>query len=124
MTPTPANFEWTASKCCYFAPDTPPLPPEMLDRTATIAGAVLTLMVFSYLLGDNFLYRIAIHIFIGAAAAYTVIVAVESVIVPWVTITLVDPNGGIPQRIYGIIPFLIGFLLLLKLIPTLSRVGN
>ena len=44
--------------------------PETLDRTATIAGAVLTLMVFSYLLGDNFLYRIAIHVFIGAAAAY------------------------------------------------------
>ena len=45
--------------------------PETLDRVATIAGAVLTILIFSYLLGDNFLYRIAIHIFIGAAAAYT-----------------------------------------------------
>ncbi len=51
--------------------------PELLDRIATIAGAVLTVMVFSYLLGDNFLYRIAIYIFIGAAAAYVLIVAVD-----------------------------------------------
>ena len=42
--------------------------PETLDRVALIGGAVLTVMIFSYLLGDNFLYRIAISIFIGALA--------------------------------------------------------
>ena len=97
--------------------------PETLDRVATIAGAVLVLLVFSYLLGDNFLYRIAIHIFIGAAAAYTLIVAVESVIVPWVTLTFGD-NSNTGLKVIGALPFVIGLLLLLKLVPGLSRLGN
>ena len=32
-------------------------------------GAVLTLMIFSYLLGDNPVFRLALHIFIGVSAA-------------------------------------------------------
>ncbi len=97
--------------------------PETLDRVATIAGAVLVLLVFSYLLGDNFLYRIAIHIFIGAAAAYTLIVAVESVIVPWITLTF-SGNSNTGLKVIGALPFVLGLLLLLKLFRGLSRIGN
>lgn len=98
--------------------------PETLDRVATIAGAVLTILIFSYLLGDNFLYRIAIHIFIGAAAAYTLIVAVESVIIPWVTLTFVGNSSDTSLKVIGALPFVLGLFLLLKLIPGLSRLGN
>ena len=44
-----------------------------IDFTSLIGGALgflLTLCVFSYLLGDNALFRIAIHIFIGTAAGF------------------------------------------------------
>jgi hypothetical protein len=99
------------------------LTPETLERIAAIAGAVLTVMVFSYLLGDNFLYRIAISVFVGAAAAYALIVALESVIVPWVQLTF-DPSGDILQKVIGAVPFLIGFLLLLKFVRSLSRLGS
>src|SRR5690348_5231313 len=95
----------------------------MLDRVATIAGAVLTVMVFSYLLGDNFLYRIAISVFVGAAAAYTFIVTLESVIVPWVQL-MFTPTTPVTQKVIGAIPFVIGFLLLLKFFPSMSRFGN
>ena len=98
--------------------------PETLERFATIIGAVLTVMIFSYLLGDNFLYRIAVHIFVGAAAAYTLIVAVESVIYPWITRTMSAPLTNIPQTVLGALPFIIGLLLLLKMLPGLSRFGN
>lgn len=42
----------------------------------------LTLVIFSYLLADNLLYRLAIATFVGIAAAFTTIVIVESVLVP------------------------------------------
>jgi len=99
------------------------LTPDILQRVGTIAGAVLTIMIFSYLLGDNFIYRIAISIFIGAAAAYVLIVAVESVLLPWVDTTLINPVE--PWiRVVGMIPFLFGLLLLFKASPRLSRLGN
>ncbi len=49
-----------------------------VDTLATAVGLVLTLFIFSYLLGDNWLYRLAIYIFIGLTAAFTLIVTVES----------------------------------------------
>jgi len=89
-----------------------------------LIGAVLTVMIFSYILGDNFLYRIAVHIFVGAAAAYALIVAVESVLVPWFQPILQNPTGNIPQTIVGLLPLLVGLLLLAKSLPGLSRLGN
>ncbi|RMG88056.1 MAG: hypothetical protein D6712_04425 [Chloroflexi bacterium] len=53
-----------------------------MEQLGTIAGFVLTLMVFSYLLGDNFLYRLAVYVFVGIAAGYVAIVTVEGVIAP------------------------------------------
>ncbi len=98
--------------------------PETLDRIAVIGGAVLTIMVFSYLLGDNFLYRIAISIFIGATAAYVLIVAVESVLIPWFNMMLRDPLGDTGRFAVGMLPFLLAVLLLFKFSPRLSRFGN
>jgi hypothetical protein len=37
------------------------------DLLGGFVGLLLTLLVFSYLLGDNVLFRITIHIFIGVA---------------------------------------------------------
>lgn len=48
----------------------------------TGAGVLLSVMVFSYLLGDNFVFRLALHIFVGASAAYAVVVAAHAVIMP------------------------------------------
>lgn len=104
--------------------------PETLDLIAGWVSLVLTLMVFSYLLSDNVLYRLAIHVLIGAAAAYAAIVAVESVIVPWLNETLLAEAAGrddstmIALRTLGIVPLLIGVLLLFKLSPYLAPIGN
>lgn len=97
--------------------------PLTLSNIALVVAAVLTLMIFSYLLGDNFLYRIAIHVFVGAAAAYILIVSVELVLIPWVNLTLI---GGFSNSnfLIGLIPILIGVLLLFKVSPRLSRFGN
>ena len=43
-------------------------------------GLVLSLFVFSFLLRDNWLYRLAIYVFIGLTAAFTFIATVESLL--------------------------------------------
>jgi hypothetical protein len=100
------------------------LTPQQLDQIGLVAGAIFTLAIFSYLLADNFLYRIAIHMFIGAAAAFVLITAVESVLLPWVTAYLLAQPIDPPRFIYGLLPFLVGYLLLLKLSPRFSRIGT
>jgi hypothetical protein len=96
-----------------------------LDQIATIAGAILTVMVFSYLLGDNFLYRLAISVLIGASAGFLLIVAVESVLIPWFLTTMSNPLQAPGTFAIGLIPILISFLLVLKTTTgSLSRIGS
>jgi len=45
-------------------------------------GAALTLCIFSYLLGDNPLFRLALHIFVGASVAYVCVIAIQTVLLP------------------------------------------
>lgn len=98
--------------------------PQQLDQIGLIVGALFTVAIFSYLLGDNFLYRIAIHIFIGAAAAFVLIASVEGVLLPWINTLILAQPVDVPRLIYGLIPFIIGYLLLLKLSPRYSRLGT
>ena len=48
----------------------------LADVIGAFVGFVLTLLVFSYIFGDNVLFRIAMHIFIGVAAGYVVAISV------------------------------------------------
>jgi hypothetical protein len=87
-------------------------------------GFIFTLMIFSYVLGDNVLYRLAVYVFVGLAAGYVTVVTVESVILPWVNGTILATNGGVGGMVLGLIPFIIGLLLMLKGSPRLGRAGN
>lgn len=78
---------------------------------------ILTLAIFSYLLADNFLYRIAVSIFVGLAAAFTTIVTVQSIILP----LLVGENSNL--LVVGIAAVLAA-LLLLKPIRSLRPFSN
>lgn len=92
------------------------------DQIGVWAGFILTLMVFSYLLGDNVLYRLAVYIFVGLAAGYVTMVTVESVILPWIRGTLLSGDTG--TQIVGGLPLLLGFLLLFKSSRRFNRLGN
>jgi hypothetical protein len=99
---------------------------EDLDLIAGWVSFVLTLMIFSYLLMDNFLYRIAVHLLVGVTAGYITILAVENVILPWIDITISADNSDTEAgfRALGIIPFLLGLMLIFKYSPRLAPVGN
>jgi hypothetical protein len=100
------------------------LTPQQLDQIGLVAGAIFTLAIFSYLLADNFLYRLTIHMFIGAAAAFVLIATVESILVPWFAAYLFAQPVDVPRFAYGLTPLLIGYLLTLKLSPRFSRIGT
>lgn len=78
------------------------------------ASFLLTLMIFSYLLGDNFLYRLAVYVFAGLAAGYSAIVIWDGILIPWIHDTLLLPNATADQLTLGFAPLLIGMLLLLR----------
>lgn len=94
---------------------------------ASLLSALLTIMVLSYLIGDNPLFRFAMHLFIGAASGYAGAIAWHNVLKPG----LVDPllSAGIsgitdPSIIASVlIPWGLILILLLKLSPRTARAG-
>ena len=62
------------------------MPPS--DLLTGLAALVLTLFLFTYLIADNPLYRIATHLFIGITAGYVTLLAWYSVIQPQVFVPL------------------------------------
>jgi hypothetical protein len=87
-----------------------------------VVGFLLTLFVFSFVLKDNPLYRIAVHILVGVSAGYVVVIVVQDVILPVVEMILNEP--GRPAGLVWIVPLFLALLLLLKAIPRISWVGN
>jgi hypothetical protein len=93
-----------------------------MENIGLIIGFILTLMVFSYVLGDNLLYRLAVYVFVGLVAGYTSVLTVESVLIPWFSSTL---NSTDPAFVViGFIPLALGLLLLVKSTSRLGRLGN
>jgi hypothetical protein len=92
------------------------------DLAGGIIGLLFTLFVFSYLLGDNPLFKLAIYIFIGVASGYAAIVAFNSVLLPQLVIPLLSPNRL--EQVVGLIPMILSVLLITKLFPRFARIGN
>jgi hypothetical protein len=94
------------------------------EQIGLLVGFVLTLMVFSYLLGDNILYRLALYVFVGLSAGYLTLVTLDTVLIPWVNQTVLATGGGLGLPIFGLVPFLLALLLLIKGAPRYGRLGN
>jgi hypothetical protein len=92
-----------------------------VEIISALIGFILTLMVFSYLIGDNPLFRISVYLFVGVASGYAATVVVYSVLIP--RLSLLRAND-INQLILAIIPLLFGVTLLAKLSSRISWIGN
>ncbi len=90
-------------------------------------GFVLSLMIYSYLLGDNPLYRLAIHLLVGLGMGFATVVVTHSVVIPQlarpVMQLLAGQNAGSDQ-VAQLLVLLLAALLLLKLSPRTSPLGN
>jgi hypothetical protein len=85
----------------------------------TIIAAILTFMVWSYVLGDNPAFRIAEHLFVGVAVGYAVIVAWFNVIRPAFLGAIASDSP-----VLAAVPLVLCLLLLTRLRPTWSSAGN
>lgn len=94
------------------------MPTLTADFIWMFVSFILTLMVFSYLFGDNSLFRFVSALFIGATTGYFFVILVFQVVLP----RLVAPilNGSV----ITLIPLLLSGLMLLKLSPKLAKFGN
>jgi hypothetical protein len=94
---------------------------NLLDFIGLALGFLLTILVFSYLMGDNPFFRLAIHIFIGVSAAYVALVTINNVLIPRLIIPLFQGSQG--ERLLSILLFIPSLFLFLKVTP-LRRAGN
>lgn len=93
-----------------------------LDLITGFFSFLFTLMIFSYLIGDNPLFRLAIYIFVGVSAGYVASVAWQHVLWPKLFQPLMI--GTMQQRLLLIVPSVLGLLLFAKLSPRSARLGN
>ena len=83
-----------------------------------VVGTALTVMILSYILGDNPLYQLAVHLFIGALVGYTFGVVLREALLRMALAEL-------PGNSVVLVPLLMGiWLLFFKGIPRLAYVGN
>lgn len=89
-----------------------------IELISALLGLILTLMVFSYLIGDNPLFRIAVYLFIGVASGYAATIVWHYVLVPKLFQSLLTLNP------LAIVPLAFGVSLLAKLSPRTAWIGS
>jgi hypothetical protein len=85
----------------------------------TLIAALLTFMVWSYVLGDNPAFRIAEHLFVGIAVGYAVVVAWFNVVQPALFGAVAPQSPALAA-----VPLVLCLLLMAKVRPAWSAVGN
>jgi hypothetical protein len=92
------------------------------DLIAGIVAFIFTVMIFSYLIGDNPLYRFATYFFVGVSAGYIASVSFWQVLRP----RLFNPlmSGTPDERVLAIIPLALAVLIFMKASPRLSKLGG
>lgn len=92
------------------------------DLIFGLTAFVLTIFVFSYLIGDQILFRVAVYIFVGASAGYVASVAWHQVLVPHLVEPILYGSGN--TQLMALFPMLLVVLLLFKAIPSVSHLGT
>jgi len=104
------------------------MPEVPLDFIGMIVAAFITVMILSYAIGDNVLFRIATYLFIGIASGFAGAIAWENIVKPTLIQPLIDdgftkllsPEGASTF----LIPWMLALFMLFKLSPRLSRFGG
>ncbi len=85
-------------------------------------GFFLTIMILSYLVGDNFFFRLAIYVFIGVTMGYLTVIILYQILWPYLAVPLIE--GSMTDRLWLIVPLVLIILLLLSQIRRFSVLGR
>lgn len=95
---------------------------SLVDLIGLIVGFSLTLMILSYIIGDNILFRIALAIFVGVASGYAVVLIIYNVLWYQLVVPLLTaPTANLELTVPSV---LLGIWLLSKSSSRLARLGN
>lgn len=99
---------------------------DLLTQIGILLAAALTLVTLSYIFGDHPVFRLVLHIFIGAAAGYAGAIAVQDVILPQLIFPVIELASGASSLDLVDVGMRLGLsaLLLTKLSPRTARFGN
>lgn len=89
-----------------------------IDLAGVIISCILTILVFSYFLGNHAAYRFVMALFIGVSAGYLAVVLIFQVILPRLVVPLISGDKLV------FFPLVLSGLMLLKLSPKFSRLGS
>jgi hypothetical protein len=98
---------------------------ELTSLLTGLVAVVLTLLVFSRLLGDNPAYRVAQYLFVGVSLGYAFVVIYHQVLLPSLLSMLADSADPLSLGL-RLTPWIIGLLLLTRLTgrQTVSWLAN
>ncbi len=95
-----------------------------LDLIVGVFSFLFTLLIFSYLIGDNPLFRIAVYIFVGASSGYIAAVAWWQVIWPRLGYPLIFGSISPAEKGYLLVPLFGSLLIFMKVSPRLAGLGR
>lgn len=87
-----------------------------------LVGFLLTIMALSYLLGDNFFFRLAMFLFVGVTAGYLGVLILHQILWPYLVVPLA--TGTLTERLWLIPPLILAALLLLSQIRRFAGLGS
>lgn len=97
-----------------------------LDLITGALSFLFTLLVLSYLIGDNPLFKIAVYLFVGVASGYTAAVVFWQVLYPKLflpTVTVMQ-TGAYNQGLLLVVPWLGFVFILMKVSPRLAGIAR
>jgi hypothetical protein len=97
-----------------------------LDLIAGVLSFLFTLLIFSYVLGDNPLFRVAVYIFVGVSSGYIAAVACWQVIIPRLVYPLMSAisSGSLLEMGLMLVPLLGALLILMKASSRMAGMGR
>lgn len=95
----------------------------MSDIIGGVIGFGITLLILSYMFGDNPLFRLAAHLFVGVAAGYVGAVALKAVVVPHLLMPALT-GSSLNERLLALVPLALAALLIFRFHPAVARWGS
>ncbi len=93
-----------------------------IDLIAGLLSFLFTLMILSYIIGDNPFFRLAVYAFVGISAGYVAWIVLDLVLIDKLIRPLIQ--GSMAERLLLAIPMLLAVMLFMKISPRLEFAGR
>jgi hypothetical protein len=95
---------------------------DLIDLITGSLSFLFTLLILSYVVGDNPAFRAAVHAFVGVSTGYIAIAVFRLVILDKMVLPFI--SGGMGERIFLAFPLVLSLLLLGKMFAGTEWVGR